>query len=92
MPLLRNIYFMRLPSITLRVTLGALYLSYLVRLKLVAISYQLNLKIEDAYVSNEAFVGHQLRVVEPRICDPTVQQYSGYVDVANSKHLFFWYV
>ncbi|CAG8477465.1 1077_t:CDS:2, partial [Gigaspora rosea] len=25
------------------------------------------------------------------LCDKTVQQYSGYLDVNNGKHLFFWF-
>ncbi|CAG8807836.1 15857_t:CDS:2, partial [Racocetra persica] len=27
---------------------------------------------------------------KPRICD-SVKQYSGYVDVSSTKHLFFWF-
>ncbi|KAI0924127.1 hypothetical protein AcW1_006330 [Taiwanofungus camphoratus] len=42
-------------------------------------------------VSHPAFEHHQLRVTEPDLCDPTVQQYSGYLDVAEDKHLFFWF-
>lgn len=34
---------------------------------------------------------HQLRFTRPDICDPTVKQYSGYLDISESKHLFFWY-
>lgn len=26
----------------------------------------------------------------PTICDPTVKQHSGYIDVAKDKHLFYW--
>ncbi|KAJ2792423.1 hypothetical protein H4R20_006749, partial [Coemansia guatemalensis] len=28
---------------------------------------------------------------EPTLCDPGVQQYSGYIDVAPDKHLFYWF-
>ncbi len=35
---------------------------------------------------------YQLRLTEPNLCDTTVQQYSGYLDIAENKHLFFWYV
>ena len=30
-------------------------------------------------------------MTEPELCDRTVKQYSGYLDVTNDKHLFFWY-
>ncbi|KAF5317633.1 hypothetical protein D9611_014972 [Ephemerocybe angulata] len=32
-----------------------------------------------------------LRVTEPDLCDSSVKQYSGYFDVAEDKHLFFWF-
>ncbi|KAJ7737915.1 carboxypeptidase C [Mycena maculata] len=34
---------------------------------------------------------HQLRVTEPDLCDTSVNQYSGYLDIADDKHLFFWF-
>jgi len=42
-------------------------------------------------LSHPAFSDYQLRVTEPSICDPKVQQYSGYLDISESKHLFFWF-
>jgi len=36
------------------------------------------------------FDNYQLRFTEPTICDSSVKQYSGYLDVAEDKHLFFW--
>ncbi|KAF8894827.1 carboxypeptidase C [Infundibulicybe gibba] len=42
-------------------------------------------------VSHSSFTDHQLRVTEPKLCDPTVKQYSGYLDIAQDKHLFFWF-
>ncbi|KAJ7608663.1 carboxypeptidase C [Roridomyces roridus] len=43
-------------------------------------------------VSHPALEEHQLRVTEPTaLCDPSVKQYSGYLDIADDKHLFFWF-
>ncbi|KAG6811216.1 hypothetical protein H0H92_008511 [Tricholoma furcatifolium] len=42
-------------------------------------------------VSISPFDRHQLRVTEPNLCDTSVKQYSGYLDVADDKHLFFWF-
>ena len=44
----------------------------------------------DQLVTHPAFEDYQLRITEPRLCDPTVKQYSGYLDITNGKHLFFW--
>ncbi|KAG0706689.1 peptidase S10 serine carboxypeptidase [Suillus ampliporus] len=41
-------------------------------------------------VSHPFFADHQLRVTEPNLCD-TVKQYSGYLDITDGKHLFFWF-
>lgn len=46
----------------------------------------------DEVVTHPAFDGHRLRIVEPKICDSGVKQYSGYLDIAGGKHLFFWQV
>ncbi|KAH9023151.1 Alpha/Beta hydrolase protein [Lactarius pseudohatsudake] len=42
-------------------------------------------------VKHSAFPKHQLRIREPNLCEPSVQQYSGYLDVTEGKHLFFWF-
>ncbi|KAF7777651.1 hypothetical protein Agabi119p4_3723 [Agaricus bisporus var. burnettii] len=42
-------------------------------------------------VSLPTLSSYQLRITEPKICDPAVKQYSGYLDIANDKHLFFWF-
>ncbi|KAF7373347.1 Carboxypeptidase [Mycena sanguinolenta] len=42
-------------------------------------------------VSHPSFDDHQLRVTEPELCDTSVKQYSGYLDIADDKHLFFWF-
>lgn len=44
----------------------------------------------DELLSHPLFGGYQMRVTEPTLCDPGVQQYSGYLDVADGKHLFYW--
>lgn len=47
-------------------------------------------RITVELVQHELYESHQLRITEPTICDPSVQQYSGYLDIADNKHLFFW--
>jgi len=42
-------------------------------------------------LSHPLFSGYQMRVTEPKLCDPGVQQYSGYLDVTDGKHLFYWF-
>ncbi|EIN14318.1 serine carboxypeptidase [Punctularia strigosozonata HHB-11173 SS5] len=42
-------------------------------------------------VAHPAFAEHSLRFTEPDICDSTVKQYSGYLDITDGKHLFFWF-
>ncbi|CAG8460190.1 6145_t:CDS:2 [Cetraspora pellucida] len=34
---------------------------------------------------------YKIKLKEPHLCDETVQQYSGYIDVKSTKHLFFWF-
>ncbi|KAJ2740894.1 hypothetical protein GGI20_005551 [Coemansia sp. BCRC 34301] len=43
-----------------------------------------------AAVAELAQVAH-LYISMPRICDPGVRQYSGYIEVAADKHLFYWF-
>ncbi|KAJ7708631.1 serine carboxypeptidase [Mycena metata] len=43
------------------------------------------------YVSHPALPEHSLRLKEPTLCDDSVKQYSGYLDIAQDKHLFFWF-
>lgn len=47
---------------------------------------------KDEIATNPAFPDYQLRITQPRLCDPSVQQYSGYLDISDGKHLFFWQV
>jgi carboxypeptidase C (cathepsin A) len=42
-------------------------------------------------VTHPAFESYQLRVTEPTLCERDVKQYSGYLDIAEDKHLFFWF-
>lgn len=30
-------------------------------------------------------------MVEPKLCDPSVKQLSGYLDISETRHLFFWF-
>lgn len=43
-------------------------------------------------VQHDAFPDYRLRLRRPSLCDPDVVQYSGYLDISDEKHLFFWYV
>ncbi|KAF5372005.1 hypothetical protein D9615_008105 [Tricholomella constricta] len=43
-------------------------------------------------LSNPRFPNHQVRVKKTHFCDPTVNVYTGYLDVdAGAKHLFFYF-
>ncbi|KAI0320056.1 serine carboxypeptidase [Amylostereum chailletii] len=42
-------------------------------------------------ISHPSFSDYHLRVTEPEICDASVQQYSGYLDITDGKHLFYWF-
>lgn len=42
--------------------------------------------------TNQAFPRYSLRVSEQQqLCDPNVKQVSGYLDVDNEKHFYFWF-
>ncbi|KAF0362260.1 peptidase S10, serine carboxypeptidase [Gigaspora margarita] len=45
----------------------------------------------DKILTHDAFPEHKIKLKEPHLCDKTVQQYSGYLEVNNGKHLFFWF-
>ncbi|WWC91365.1 uncharacterized protein L201_006308 [Kwoniella dendrophila CBS 6074] len=47
--------------------------------------------IDYVSLSHPAFPLHRLRVVKPELCDPTVNQLSGYLDISETRHLFFWF-
>jgi hypothetical protein len=48
--------------------------------------------VADELVQHPHFGDYKLRVTEPQLCDPSVKQYSGYLDITDDKHLFFWLV
>ncbi|KAL7003942.1 hypothetical protein EMMF5_006507 [Cystobasidiomycetes sp. EMM_F5] len=44
-------------------------------------------------VSHAAFPEYKLRInsKKPKLCDPGVKQISGFLDISDQKHLFFWF-
>ncbi|KAF0412026.1 peptidase S10, serine carboxypeptidase [Gigaspora margarita] len=42
-------------------------------------------------LSHQDFPDYQIRLKEPKLCDSSVQQYSGYLDINEEKHFFFWF-
>ncbi|KAL1914924.1 uncharacterized protein VTP21DRAFT_7840 [Calcarisporiella thermophila] len=42
-------------------------------------------------LNHEKWKGYKIRLNKPKLCDPKVKQYSGYVDTPDNKHLFFWF-
>ncbi|CAE7171922.1 unnamed protein product [Rhizoctonia solani] len=44
------------------------------------------------YFARASLPSYRMRIRQSRgLCDPTVKQYSGYLDVSEDKHLFFWF-
>ncbi|KAI7886234.1 peptidase S10, serine carboxypeptidase, partial [Lichtheimia hyalospora FSU 10163] len=41
--------------------------------------------------THPAFPEYSMRYKTPEICDPTVKQISGYLDIESDKHFFFWF-
>lgn len=41
-------------------------------------------------IQHEKFPDYRMRLRRPQLCDPDVLQYSGYLDISEDKHLFFW--
>lgn len=46
----------------------------------------------DEVVTHHAYPEHRLRITQPKLCDTSVKQYSGYLDISETRHLFFWCV
>ncbi|KAF9979025.1 hypothetical protein BGZ73_007126 [Actinomortierella ambigua] len=42
-------------------------------------------------LKHNSFPGVKMRLRKPKLCDPDVTQYSGYLDVSPTKHFFFWF-
>ncbi|KNF03737.1 hypothetical protein PSTG_03259 [Puccinia striiformis f. sp. tritici PST-78] len=48
--------------------------------------------VEFERITMNEFPEYAIRVRSPEgLCDPTVRQYSGYLDISETKHLFFWF-
>ncbi|QRW09337.1 Serine carboxypeptidase [Ceratobasidium sp. AG-Ba] len=55
--------------------------------------FAMGARVEHTYehFSHASFPSHQLRLRSPKLCDPTVIQHSGYLDVSDERHIFFWF-
>ncbi|KAG8904827.1 hypothetical protein FRB99_001083 [Tulasnella sp. 403] len=42
-------------------------------------------------LSHPDFPEYRIRLKSSKLCDPSVKQYSGYLDIGDDKHLFFWF-
>ncbi|KAK9768611.1 hypothetical protein K7432_000598 [Basidiobolus ranarum] len=49
--------------------------------------------LDTTEVSSRSLVArhNQLSVKQPKLCDASVKQYSGYIDVTSGKHLYYWF-
>ncbi|KAM0747546.1 peptidase S10 serine carboxypeptidase [Meredithblackwellia eburnea MCA 4105] len=48
-------------------------------------------KVDDyEVVTHEDYPSYKIRMKEPELCDSTVSSYSGYLDIDEETHLFFW--
>ncbi|KAI8098799.1 prepro-carboxypeptidase Z [Halteromyces radiatus] len=41
--------------------------------------------------TSQKYINHSLAFKQPKLCDSTVVQYSGYLDVGKNEHYFFWF-
>ena len=44
----------------------------------------------DSSPNHETSLYRTSRIVQPTVCEDSVKQYSGYIDITDTKHLFFW--
>ncbi|KAK9709662.1 hypothetical protein K7432_008884 [Basidiobolus ranarum] len=44
-----------------------------------------------AHYTHKDYPDFKLRVKEPTVCDPSVKQVSGYLDLDSNQHFFFWF-
>ncbi|CAL1694743.1 unnamed protein product [Somion occarium] len=47
----------------------------------------------DEMIEHPSFPSYQLRVIvtEPTLCDASVEQHAGFLDISDTRHLFFWF-
>ncbi|KAI0368924.1 peptidase S10 serine carboxypeptidase [Pilatotrama ljubarskyi] len=43
------------------------------------------------HYTHPAFSDYRLWISRPKLCDPSVKQYSGFLDISKTRHLFFWF-
>ncbi|CAG8576989.1 7165_t:CDS:2 [Ambispora leptoticha] len=41
-------------------------------------------------LTHDDFPDYDIKMKEPKLCDSSVKQYSGYLDASSNKHFFFW--